>query len=215
MKTNKINLLLSLFLCSCNSEVTISKTSDSIIQEQTILEKHFSKDNDDNFENFFGQDWSMANAKFGSHSVILLEDNTHIYGSGYLRTPSLGDLNQISVSLNVQLTGFNNAPEINKFLGQTCSFNINLLDNENNVLVENAMEFTHTITQDDCDNKYIAPLKPYTTNPNDSKTLIFKYQGNTTFNKIRINYLNKPHYLVNNKDNGVNLEIFSIVVKTI
>ena len=53
----------------------------------------------------------------------------------------------------------------------------------------------------------------YTTNPSEAKTLDFTYSSDTPISKISVNYLSKPHYVENSKDNGINLEIFSLIVK--
>ena len=99
MKLKKILLLLPFLLVGCK-ENTSTSTS---VQETILLEKHFSKANDDSFENFFAKGWSTANSKFGTNSVILLEDANHKYGSGYVRTPEFEKTNEIKISLTIQV----------------------------------------------------------------------------------------------------------------
>lgn len=209
MKFKKILLLLPFLLVGCK-ENTSTSTS---VQETILLEKHFSKANDDNFENFFGLGWSTANSKFGTNSVILLEDASHKYGAGYVRTPEFEKINDIKISLTIQVTGFNNSTNINKFIDQTFKFGISLLNEDNEVINDTDLIFEHKITQSDCDNKHFSSLNSYTTNPNEAKTLDFAYNSDTPISKISVNYLSKPHYVENYKDNGINLEIFSLIIK--
>ena len=209
MKFKKILLLLPFLLVGCK-ENTSTSTS---VQETILLEKHFSKANDDNFENFFGLGWSTANSKFGTNSVILLEDASHKYGAGYVRTPEFEKINDIKISLTIQVTGFNNSTNINKFIDQTFKFGISLLNEDNEVINDTDLIFEHKITQSDCDNKHFSSLNSYTTNPNEAKTLDFAYNSDTPISKISVNYLSKPHYVENSKDNGINLEIFSLIIK--
>ncbi len=211
MKLKKILLLLPFLLVGCK-ENTSTSTSTSV-QETILLEKHFSKANDDSFENFFAKGWSTANSKFGTNSVILLEDANHKYGSGYVRTPEFEKTNEIKISLTIQVTGFNNSTNINKFVDQSFKFGISLLNKDNTVINDTDLIFEHKITQSDCDNKYFSSLNNYTTNPIEAKTLDFTYSSDTPISKISVNYLSKPHYVENSKDNGINLEIFSLIVK--
>ena len=229
MKLKKILLLLPFLLVGCKENTSIStsistsiptsistsisKSTSEDVQETILLEKHFSKANDDNFENFFGLGWSTANSKFGTNSVILLEDANHKYGSGYVRTPEFGKTNDINISLTIQVTGFNNSTNINKFVDQSFKFGISLLDKDNTVINDTDLIFEHKITQSDCNNKYFSSLNNYTTNPSEAKTLDFTYSSDTPISKISVNYLSKPHYIENSKDNGINLEIFSLIVK--
>ena len=210
MKFKKILLLLPFLLVGCKENTSTSIS----VQETILLEKHFSKANDDSFENFFAKGWSTANSKFGTNSVILLEDVNHKYGSGYVRTPKFEETTDIKISLTIQVTGFNNATSINNFLDQTFKFGVFLL-NENNEVINDSGDliFEHKITQSDCDNKYFSSLNNYTTNPSEAKTLDFTYSSDTPISKISVNYLSKPHYVENSKDNGINLEIFSLIVK--
>lgn len=209
MKLKKILLLLPFLLVGCK-ENTSTSTS---VQETILLEKHFSKANDDSFENFFAKGWSTANSKFGTNSVILLEDVNHKYGAGYVRTPAFTQTNDIKISLTIQVTGFNNSANINKFIDQTFKFGISLLNEDNEVINDKDLIFEHKITQSDCDNKSFSSLNSYTTNPSEAKTLNFTYSSDTPISKISVNYLSKPHYIENSKDNGINLEIFSLIVK--
>lgn len=211
MKLNGIFVFMSLFLLGC-SDSKLSNEQSSI-NETILLEKHFSKENDDNFENFFGKGWSSANSKFGTSSVILLEDSSHKYGSGYVRTPVFESTTNIKISLTIQVTGFNNSTNINKFLDQTFKFGISLLNEDSEVINDKDLIFEHKITQSDCDNKCFSSLNSYTTNPSEAKTLDFTYSSATPISKISVNYLSKPHYVENSKDNGINLEIFSLIVK--
>ena len=217
MKLKKILLLLPFLLVGCKENTSIStsisKSTSEDVQETILLEKHFSKANDDNFENFFGLGWSTANSKFGTNSVILLEDANHKYGSGYVRTPEFEKTNDIKISLTIQVTGFNNSTNINKFVDQSFKFGISLLNKDNTVINDTDLIFEHKITQSDCDNKYFSSLNNYTTNPSEAKTLDFTYSSDTPISKISVNYLSKPHYVENSKDNGINLEIFSLIVK--
>ena len=207
MKLKKILLLLPFLLVGCKENTSIS------LQETILLEKHFSKANDDNFDNFFGKGWSTANSKFGTSSVILLEDVNHKYGAGYVRTPEFEKTNIIKISLAVQVTGFNNASNINKFVDQTFKLGISLLNKDNEVINDTDLIFEYKITQSDCDNKCFSSLNSYTTNPNEAKILDFAYSSDTPISKISVNYLSKPHYIENSKDNGINLEIFSLIIK--
>ena len=217
MKLKKILLFIPFLLVGCKENISIStsiSTSTSESEQETILlEKHFSKATDDSFENFFALGWSTANSKFGTNSVILLEDASHKYGAGYVRTPAFTQTNDIKISLTVQVTGFNNATSINNFLDQTFKFGISLLNEDNEVINDTDLIFEHKITQSDCDNKSFSYLNSYTTNPSDAKTLDFTYNSSTPISKISVNYLSKPHYVENSKDNGINLEIFSLVIK--
>ena len=209
MKLKKILLLLPFLLVGCKE----NKSTSTSVQETILLEKHFSKANDDSFENFFAKGWSTANSKFGTNSVILLEDASHKYGAGYVRTPAFTQTNDIKISLTIQATGFNNSANINKFIDQTFKFGISLLNEDNEVINDKDLIFEHKITQSDCDNKHFSSLNSYTTNPNEAKTLDFTYSSDTPISKISVNYLSKPHYVENSKDNGINLEIFSLIVK--
>ena len=148
-----------------------------------------------------------------TNSVILLEDANHKYGSGYVRTPEFEKTNEIKLSLTIQVTGFNNATSINNFLDQTFKFGVSLLNKDNEVINDTDLIFEHKITQSDCDNKYFSSLNNYTTNPSEAKTLDFTYSSDTPISKISVNYLSKPHYVEKSKDNGINLEIFSLIVK--
>ena len=220
MKLKKMLLFIPFLLVGCKENISISTSSTSIStstseskQETILLEKHFSKETDDSFENFFALGWSTANSKFGTNSVILLEDASHKYGAGYVRTPAFTQTNDIKISLTVQVTGFNNATNINKFVDQTFKFGISLLNEDNEVINDTDLIFEHKITQSDCDNKSFSSLNSYTTNPSDAKTLDFTYNSSTPISKISVNYLSKPHYVENSKDNGINLEIFSLVIK--
>ena len=206
MKLKKILLLLPFLLVGCKE----NKSTSTSVQETILLEKHFSKANDDSFENFFAKGWSTANSKFGTNSVILLEDASHKYGAGYVRTPAFTQTNDIKISLTIQATGFNNSANINKFIDQTFKFGISLLNEDNEVINDKDLIFEHKITQSDCDNKHFSSLNSYTTNPNEAKTLDFTYSSDTPISKISVNYLSKPHYVENSKDNGINLEIFSL-----
>lgn len=209
MKFKKILLLLPFLLVGCKENTSTSIS----VQETILLEKHFSKANDDSFENFFAKGWSTANSKFGTNSVILLEDASHKYGAGYVRTPEFEKINDIKISLTIQVTGFNNSTNINKFIDQTFKFGISLLNEDNEVINDTDLIFEHKITQSDCDNKHFSSLNSYTTNPNEAKTLDFAYNSDTPISKISVNYLSKPHYVENSKDNGINLEIFSLIIK--
>lgn len=120
MKKNILLLLVALFLTGCDSDPVMSTSTSKGI----VFQKQFSKANDDNFENFYAIGWSAANAKFGDNSIILLEDETHKYGSGYVRTPVLGPFKNIQIDLTLQVTGFNNASDINQFVGQTFAFDV-------------------------------------------------------------------------------------------
>lgn len=217
MKLKKMLLFIPFLLVGCKDNISIStsiSTSTSESEQETILlEKHFSKETDDSFENFFALGWSTANSKFGTNSVILLEDSSHKYGAGYVRTPAFTQTNDIKISLTVQVTGFNNATSINNFLDQTFKFGISLLNEDNEVINDTDLIFEHKITQSDCDNKSFSSLNSYTTNPSDAKTLDFTYNSSTPISKISVNYLSKPHYVENSKDSGINLEIFSLVIK--
>lgn len=229
MKLKKILLLLPFLLVGCKENTSIStsistsiptsistsisKSTSEDVQETILLEKHFSKANDDSFENFFAKGWSTANSKFGTNSVILLEDVNHKYGAGYVRTPAFTQTNDIKISLTIQVTGFNNSANINKFIDQTFKFGISLLNEDNEVINDKDLIFEHKITQSDCDNKSFSSLNSYTTNPSEAKTLNFTYSSDTPISKISVNYLSKPHYIENSKDNGINLEIFSLIVK--
>lgn len=220
MKLKKMLLFIPFLLVGCKENISISTSSTSIStstseskQETILLEKHFSKETDDSFENFFALGWSTANSKFGTNSVILLEDSSHKYGAGYVRTPAFTQTNDIKISLTVQVTGFNNATNINKFVDQTFKFGISLLNEDSEVINDTDLIFEHKITQSDCDNKSFSSLNSYTTNPSDAKTLDFTYNSSTPISKISVNYLSKPHYVENSKDNGINLEIFSLVIK--
>ena len=220
MKLKKMLLFIPFLLVGCKENISISTSSTSIStstseseQETILLEKHFSKETDDSFENFFALGWSTANSKFGTNSVILLEDSSHKHGAGYVRTPAFTQTNDIKISLTVQVTGFNNATNINKFVDQTFKFGISLLNEDNEVINDTDLIFEHKITQSDCDNKSFSSLNSYTTNPSDAKTLDFTYNSSTPISKISVNYLSKPHYVENSKDNGINLEIFSLVIK--
>ena len=217
MKLKKMLLFIPFLLVGCKDNISIStsiSTSTSESKQETILlEKHFSKETDDSFENFFALGWSTANSKFGTNSVILLEDSSHKYGAGYVRTPAFTQTNDIKISLTVQVTGFNNATNINKFVDQTFKFGISLLNEDNEVINDTDLIFEHKITQSDCDNKSFSSLNSYTTNPSDAKTLDFTYNSSTPISKISVNYLSNPNYVENSKDNGINLEIFSLVIK--
>ena len=229
MKLKKILLLLPFLLVGCKENTSkstsistsiptsistsISKSTSEDVQETILLEKHFSKANDDSFENFFAKGWSTANSKFGTNSVILLEDVNHKYGAGYVRTPAFTQTNDIKISLTIQVTGFNNSTNINKFIDQTFKFGISLLNEDNEVINDKDLIFEHKITQSDCDNKHFSSLNSYTTNTNEANTLNFTYSSDTPISKISVNYLSKPHYIENSKDNGINLEIFSLIVK--
>ena len=220
MKLKKMLLFIPFLLVGCKENISISTLSTSIStstseskQETILLEKHFSKETDDSFENFFALGWSTSNSKFGTNSVILLEDSSHKYGAGYVRTPAFTQTNDIKISLTVQVTGFNNATNINKFVDQTFKFGISLLNEDSEVINDTDLIFEHKITQSDCDNKSFSSLNSYTTNPSDAKTLDFTYNSSTPISKISVNYLSKPHYVENSKDNGINLEIFSLVIK--
>lgn len=220
MKLKKMLLFIPFLLVGCKENISISTSSTSIStstseskQETILLEKHFSKETDDSFENFFALGWSTANSKFGTNSVILLEDSSHKYGAGYVRTPAFTQTNDIKISLTVQVTGFNNATNINKFVDQTFKFGISLLNEDSEVINDTDLIFEHKITQSDCDNKSFSSLNSYTTNPSDAKTLDFTYNSSTPISKISVNYLSKPHYVENSKDNGINLEIFSLIIK--
>ena len=166
MKFKKILLLLPFLLVGCK-ENTSTSTS---VQETILLEKHFSKANDDSFENFFAKGWSTANSKFGANSVILLEDANHKYGSSYVRTPKFEETTDIKISLTIQVTGFNNATSINNFLDQTFKFGVFLLNENNEAINDTDLIFEHKITQSDCDNKYFSSLNNYSSswdsNPN-------------------------------------------------
>lgn len=220
MKLKKMLLFIPFLLVGCKENISISTSSTSIStstseskQETILLEKHFSKETDDSFENFFALGWSTANSKFGTNSVILLEDSSHKYGAGYVRTPAFTQTNDIKISLTVQVTGFNNATNINKFVDQTFKFGISLLNEDSEVINDTDLIFEHKITQSDCDNKSFSSLNSYTTNPSDAKTLDFTYNSSTPISKISVKYLSKPHYVENSKDNGINLEIFSLIIK--
>lgn len=130
MKKKVLILLVASFLMSCdinhsNSESSVHLSSISVASEKKVLfEKHFSQANDDSFENFYAKGWSAPNVKFGTNSIILLEDETHQYGNGYVRTPVLGPFKNVQIDLSLQVTGFNNASDINQFVGQTFAFDV-------------------------------------------------------------------------------------------
>lgn len=197
-----------------SNNVTSVPNSTSVIEQgRIVLEKHFSE-SDSSFE-FFQDGWYTANSKFGTNSVILLEDENHKYGAGVVRTKQFEAINNIKVSLALQATGFNNSESIDSFIGQTFKFGVSLLDENNENVVQNAMVFEHLITKEDCENKCFSSLNPYTTDPSEAKVIEFTHASEKPISKIKIEYLSKPHYTSGTKDNGINLEIFSIKVADI
>lgn len=217
MKKKVIILLVAFFLMGCDTNHSNSRSSEpsssiSVASEKKVLfEKHFSKTNDDSFENFYAKGWSAANAKFGTNSIILLEDETHKYGSGYVHTPEIGSFKGVQIGLSLQVTGFNNASDINQFVGQTFAFDVLAMNKVGEEYkIEKTMTFSHLITQEDTDNKYFSSLNPYTSNPQEAKTLYFDVEE--TFSVLKVSYKSKPHYQIDGKDNGVNLELFSITI---
>ncbi len=214
MKKKIFILLVAFFLMGCDTGHSNNDTTGSISvasEKRVLFEKHFSKANDDNFENFYAKGWSAANAKFGTNSIILLEDETHKYGSGYVRTPEIGTFKNVQIDLSLQVTGFNNASDINQFVGQTFAFEVLAMNKVGEEYeTEKTMTFSHLITQEDANNKYLSSLNPYTSNPEDAKVLHFDVEE--SFSILKVSYKSKPHYQMDGKDNGVNLELFSITI---
>lgn len=195
-----------------SNNVTSVPNSTSVIEQgRIVLEKHFSE-SDSSFE-FFQDGWYTANSKFGTNSVILLEDENHKYGAGVVRTKQFEAINNIKVSLALQATGFNNSESIDSFIGQTFKFGVSLLDENNENVVQNAVVFEHLITKEDCENKCFSSLNPYTKDPSEAKVIEFTHMSEKPISKIKIEYLSKPHYTSGTKDNGINLEIFSLTVR--
>lgn len=195
-----------------SNNVTSVPNSTSVIEQgRIVLEKHFSE-SDSSFE-FFQDGWYTANSKFGTNSVILLEDENHKYGAGVVRTKQFEAINNIKVSLALQATGFNNSESIDSFIGQTFKFGVSLLDENNENVVQNAMVFEHLITKEDCENKCFSSLNPYTKDPSETKVIEFTHMSEKPISKIKIEYLSKPHYTSGTKDNGINLEIFSLTIR--
>lgn len=195
-----------------SNNVTSVPNSTSVIEQgRVVLEKHFSE-SDSSFE-FFQDGWYTANSKFGTNSVILLEDENHKYGAGVVRTKQFEAINNIKVSLALQATGFNNSESIDSFIGQTFKFGVSLLDENNENVVQNAMVFEHLITKEDCENKCFSSLNPYTKDPSEAKVIEFTHVSEKPISKIKIEYLSKPHYTSGTKDNGINLEIFSLTIR--
>lgn len=195
-----------------SNNVTSVPNSTSVIEQgRIVLEKHFSE-SDSSFE-FFQDGWYTANSKFGTNSVILLEDENHKYGAGVVRTKQFEAINNIKVSLALQATGFNNSESIDSFIGQTFKFGVSLLDENNENIVQNAMVFEHLITKEDCENKCFSSLNPYTKDPSEAKVIEFTHMSEKPISKIKIEYLSKPHYTSGTKDNGINLEIFSLTIR--
>lgn len=195
------------------SEVTPSVKQDStseLEEKRVVLEREFSMADSD--PSFFQDGWYTVNSKFGTHSVILLEDETYPTGAGVLRTKGFEAISNIKVSLTFQVTGFNNAVNIDNFMGQTFKFGISLLNKENENIKQNAMVFEHLITKGDCENKCFSSLNPYTKNPSEAKVMDFIYTSEEPIEKIKIEYLSKPHYMSGTKDNGINLEIFALKI---
>lgn len=209
--TSLINSINETPSTTANNVTSVANSTSVIEQGRIVLEKHFSE-SDSDFK-FFQEGWYTANSKFGTNSVILLEDENHKYGAGVVRTKQFEAINNIKVSLALQVTGFNNSESIDSFIGQTFKFGVSLLDENNENVVQNAMVFEHLITKEDCENKCFASLNPYTKDPSEAKMIEFTHTSEKTISKIKIEYLSKPHYTSGTKDNGINLEIFSITIR--
>lgn len=209
--TSLINSINETPSTTANNVTSVANSTSVIEQGRIVLEKHFSE-SDSDFK-FFQEGWYTANSKFGTNSVILLEDENHKYGAGVVRTKQFEAINNIKVSLALQVTGFNNSESIDSFIGQTFKFGVSLLDENNENVVQNAMVFEHLITKEDCENKCFASLNPYTKDPSEAKMIEFTHTSEKPISKIKIEYLSKPHYTSGTKDNGINLEIFSITIR--
>ena len=209
--TSLINSINETPSTTSNNVTSVPNSTSVIEQGRIVLEKHFSE-SDSSFE-FFQDGWYTANSKFGTNSVILLEDENHKYGAGVVRTKQFEAINNIKVSLALQATGFNNSESIDSFIGQTFKFGVSLLDENNENVVQNAMVFEHLITKEDCENKCFSSLNPYTKDPSEAKVIEFTHVSEKPISKIKIEYLSKPHYTSGTKDNGINLEIFSITIR--
>lgn len=209
--TSLINSINETPSTTSNNVTSVPNSTSVIEQGRIVLEKHFSE-SDSDFK-FFQEGWYTANSKFGTNSVILLEDENHKCGAGVVRTKQFEAINNIKVSLALQVTGFNNSESIDSFIGQTFKFGVSLLDENNENVVQNAMVFEHLITKEDCENKCFASLNPYTKDPSEAKMIEFTHTSEKPISKIKIEYLSKPHYTSGTKDNGINLEIFSITIR--
>lgn len=209
--TSLINSINETPSTTANNVTSVPNSTSVIEQGRIVLEKHFSE-SDSDFK-FFQEGWYTANSKFGTNSVILLEDENHKSGAGVVRTKQFEAINNIKVSLALQVTGFNNSESIDSFIGQTFNFGVSLLDENNENVVQNAMVFEHLITKEDCENKCFASLNPYTKDPSEAKMIEFTHTSEKPISKIKIEYLSKPHYTSGTKDNGINLEIFSITIR--
>lgn len=209
--TSLINSINETPSTTANNVTSVANSTSVIEQGRIVLEKHFSE-SDSDFK-FFQEGWYTANSKFGTNSVILLEDENHKYGAGVVRTKQFEAINNIKVALALQVTGFNNSESIDSFIGQTFKFGVSLLDENNENVVQNAMVFEHLITKEDCENKCFASLNPYTKDPSEAKMIEFTHTSEKPISKIKIEYLSKPHYTSGTKDNGINLEIFSITIR--
>lgn len=177
--------------------------------EHMILEKNFSKEKDDSID-FFTSGWMTANSKFQENSLVLIEGENHSMGPGMVRTPTFELVDEIiTIDLFLQITGFNNATNREKFVNSTFKFSVDfLLKNEEGYTVIDSQYYSHIINDKDAEQGYFEEWNPYTQDRTQATHLSFT--SKEKFDTLRIQYLNKPSFEENGKKQGMNLEIFTI-----